>query len=175
MIKAFKIWISSLLCLGIFVTFIELVMPNSKFKKYIYSLVGIIAIITIISPIVNLYKNGDIESSVNKVISAMSKSISDNTIDTNNISTASQEELVKNQFIEKLKKDVSDKLTLKGIDVENVNISIDDQYNITKININIKKLNSKVATIDNVNSVVSYINEQYDIDYSKIYVTEKGG
>ena len=75
MVQTFKIWISSLLCLGIFVAFLELIIPKSKFKKYIYALIGILTVITIISPIVNMYKSNQVNSSIDQVTKAMSNSI----------------------------------------------------------------------------------------------------
>lgn len=174
MIQAFKVWISSLLCLGIFVTFLELIMPNSKFKKYIYALVGIITIITIVSPIVKLYKDKNLETSINDVTKAMSNDISNQNDVVSTAGTSDQQQLVKSQFIDSLKKDITSKLTLQGVNVDDVEIEIDSSYNITKLNINIKKLNPNIATIDTVNKVVDYINKEYDIDYSKIFVVEKG-
>lgn len=178
MIQTFKIWISALLCLGIFVTFLELIIPNSKFKKYIYVLIGIITVITIVSPLINAYKNDQISSSLNEVTKAMSNSFSESELPVDNSKVQSdQQQLVKQQFIDSIKKDVTDKLTLRGINVEDVKVIINDSndsYDIQKITITIKKIDSSKSSIDSVNKVVDYVNQEYDIEYSKIFVIEKG-
>lgn len=173
MIQTFKIWISSLLCLGIFVAFLELIIPKSKFKKYIYALVGILVVITIVSPIVNIYKSKDVSSSIDQVTKAMSSSIDQNQVSKTDVEQK-QQELVKSEFIESIKKDATDKLTLRGINVLNVDINLDDDYNISKMTITIQKIDTNKSSIASVNKVVNYINQEYDIDYSKIFVNEKG-
>ena len=69
MLENFKSYINTLLCLGIFIKILQLIIPKNKSRKYIYSLTGIIMIITVISPIVNLLKNEKIEAGINQVLS----------------------------------------------------------------------------------------------------------
>lgn len=173
MIDNFKIWISSLLCLGIFVTFLELVMPSSKLKKYIYSLVGIVAIITIVSPVVNFYKSGG-KFNFEKALETMSNNFSsESKIDTNDYSQTSNK-LIKDQFVVSIKNDLKEKLESKGVKVKEIEIDIDDVYNINKIGIKTYKLESEEENLNSINEIISYINKEYDIEYSKISVIESG-
>ena len=101
--------------------------------------------------------------------------------DENNIVSVNSEgldnkndELVKAQFIQNLKSDVMFKLAHKDIVVNNINIVVDDDYNVTKIELNIAKLDNEKTDLGSVNEVVGYINSEYDIDYSKISVVEEG-
>lgn len=66
------------------------------------------------------------------------------------------------------------KLAHKDIVVNNINIVVDDEYNVTKIELNIDKLDNEKTDLGSVNEVVGYINSEYDIDYSKISVVEEG-
>ena len=66
------------------------------------------------------------------------------------------------------------KLAHKDIVVNNINIIVDDEYNVTKIELNIAKLDNEKTDLGSVNEVVGYINSEYDIDYSKISVVEEG-
>ena len=84
------------------------------------------------------------------------------------------DELVTAQFIQNLKSDVMFKLAHKDIVVNNINIVVDDEYNVTKIELNIAKLDNEKTDLGSVNEVVGYINSEYDIDYSKISVVEEG-
>lgn len=174
MVDAFKNWISAILFIGIIVAFLQLIIPNSKFNKYIYSLIGIVMVITVISPIINMYANKGIEESLNEVIATISGKIEDNS-KVNNVSNENvQEELVKQEFVNTLKKDISAKLAQTGIDVEDVYVSLDGEYNITNIEIKIEKSSTDSDWLKSVNQTVEYINREYDIDYSKITVTERG-
>jgi len=172
MIETFKNWISALLCIGIFISILELILPKSKIKKYIYVLVGIVTTITIISPGINLLKRDDIAKSVSSVVDNFSEDVNINSntnIDDNN---KSKENIVKNEFIESLKKDIESNLTSSGVKVTEVYISLAENYDIQKVRVKTKSLTS--ASLNEVGKVVEYINNKYDIDYSKIEVIESG-
>ena len=172
MISIFKNWISSMLCIGIFITFIQLVIHRTNLKKYIYSLIGIVTVLTVVSPVINFFQNETVEDSVRAVLANIGDS-GGQEVNSEDIQQKS-EEMIKKQFIESLKKDVEDRLQEKNVSVNKINVLLSDEYDIQKIEVNIKKVNNMGATIDNVNEVVRYINSEYDIDYSKITVIEEG-
>lgn len=170
MIDLFKNFVNSLLCIGIFITFIKLIMPSGKVKKYIYSLIGIITIITIVSPFINFMQNVDVEESIKDVISNID--MSENTIDDK--AQTSTNSSVKDLFLDKLKTDITNKLSQNSITTDKIEIYIDDSYNIEKMEINIKNLRKTNSSLENVNKVVNYINQEYGIDYEKINIIEEG-
>src|SRR5574344_1773803 len=167
MIGIFKSWIIALLCLAILVVIVQLIIPKTNLRKYIYTLIGIITVITIISPVVDMLKKGNIQSSISEVLSKFSNN--SDTISVNSDGLESQKnQLIKIQFIQNVKSDVMLKLAEKNIVVNDINIVIDNDYNITKMEIKIAKIDNKNASINSVSQMISYINTQYDIDYSKI-------
>ena len=172
MVEIFKGWVSAMLCIGIFMSFIQLIIPKTNLKKYIYSLIGIVTIITVVSPVVNLLKNKNMEESVSQVIANIS---SDNVeeIDTQEY-TEKTEETIRQTFALNMKKDIQNKLEEKGIVVKTIDMFLTDQYNVEKLEICIDKINVKRTSLENVTDVVKYINEQYDLDFSKIQVIEEG-
>ena len=101
MIESFKLWINSMLCIGIFVLFIKLIIPNNNLKKYIYSLIGIITIVTVISPVMDLLNDDSIETSLNQVINNISEN--DTSIESANINKYQDlnNQAVKKGFIDK--------------------------------------------------------------------------
>ncbi len=173
MIDIFKNWVSAMLCLGIFVTFIQLIIPKTNLKKYIYSLIGIITVINLIAPAVNLLKNEKVEQGVSEVIADISETNNENIIDENEYSKKN-EEMVRKTFAENFKKDITYKLEQKGITVNTIDIFLTEQYNVEKIKINIQKIDTAKSSLSDVNNVVKYINEEYDIEYTKIEVVEEG-
>lgn len=171
-IEIFKGWISSMLCIGIFVAFIQLIMPKSNLKKYIYSLIGIVTIVTVISPIVNALNNDSVQTSVEQVLNNISGD--GNLVDEEGTKKLSEDN-VKKEFIQSIKNDIEQKLKEKNISVTNVNIIINEEnYDIDLIEVNIKKIDDSKSSLVSVSKVVDYLNEEYDIDYSKITVIEEG-
>ncbi|MDD3303732.1 MAG: stage III sporulation protein AF [Clostridia bacterium] len=172
MVDLFKNWISVLLCLGIFITIIKLVIPKNNLRKYIYSLIGIITIIALISPVINIFKNGDMQESLKTVLSNFDEQ------DTSQVDTEKynkvKENAVKESFTQSIKTDIKAKLEEKRIVVKKVEVFVSENYDIQKIEINIEKVNSDTADLSSVTQIVKYINEQYDIHYSKIEVIEEG-
>lgn len=173
MIEIFRNWIVAMLCLGILIVIVQLVIPKTNLRKYIYSLIGIVTVITIVSPIVDVLKTGNVSSSISTVLDSMSSNEDTITVNSDALQDK-QNELLKVQFIENLKSDVMFKLAHKDVVVNSINISVDDDYNITKIEVKIAKINVEKTSLNSVNEVIKYINSEYDIDYSKISVIEEG-
>lgn len=171
MLETFRNWINMLLGLGIFVTIIQLVMPKNNLKKYIYSLIGIITIITIVSPIIDILKSETMNDSIKEVISnidmdQMKEFNSEKYLNVN-------KDAVKESFVSSLKMDIKNKLLQNSIQIIKSEIFVDSDYNIEKIEINIKKIDENNSKLSSVTQVVKYINEQYDVDFSKIVVIEE--
>ena len=173
MVDIFKNWVSAMLCIGIMVTFIQLIIPKTNLKKYIYSLIGVITIITLIAPAIDLLKNNDVEESVSQVVANISNTDTNNEIDSQEY-TKKTEDAVRMDFAQNFKNDISYRLEEKGIITKTIDIFLTDQYNVEKIKINIQKIDKAKSSLADVNNVVKYINEQYDIEMSKIEVVEEG-
>lgn len=170
MIEIFRNWIVALLCLSILIVIIQLVIPKTNLRKYIYTLIGIITVITIISPVVDLLKKQDIKESIADVLSSFNTN--DATVSVNSYDLEEKKTgLVKVQFIDSIKQDIKDKLESKNITVKSINVSVDDNYDITKLEIKILKSKNGIVS---VNEIVKYLNNEYGIDYSKISIVEEG-
>ncbi len=169
MIEGLKLWINSMLCIGIFVLFIKLVIPKNNLKKYIYSMIGIITIITVISPITKFFKNNTIEESLNQVINNISDTSVSSKVENSNINKYQDlnNQAVKMGFIEKLKEDIITKLENKDVVVKDVEVSMNNEYEISKINIKIEKYSTSLKDSD---SVANFIKNEYDIDIDKVKV-----
>lgn len=171
MIDVFKSWISSMLCIGIFVTFITMIVPKNKTRKYIFSLIGVVTIFTLVSPVIKFINTDDLDSALSQVIENVSVFNSSDEYEIDKYKNLG-ENLVKKDFEKKLKEDIKAKLLLKNINVNDIEVFLTEEYNIEKIEVKIKKLVDG-TTIENVNKVVSYINSEYDINYSNISVIEE--
>lgn len=170
MLEIFRNWIVAMLCLAILIIIVQLILPKTNLRKYVYSLIGIITVITVISPVVDLLKNGNVENSISQILSNVEGNQDTISVNSDGLENT-KNELVKVQFVENLKSDIMFKLADKKVQVNDINIIIDDEYNITKVEIKIAK--NEDRNINNINEIVSYINSEYDIDYSKITITEE--
>ena len=148
----------------------KLFLPKNKIRKYVLSLMGVMSVIAILSPVIDVFKSGELERSIKSVISNIDAT-SVNNIDTKNISK-SQTDTVKQSFVNSIKADITNKLKDKGITVNKIEIFMSDNYDIEKLEINIKK-GTNGTSIDSVNTVVKYVKDEYKIEYSKIEVVEE--
>ena len=177
--ESLKNYVNTLLCLGIFVTMIQLVMPKNNLRKYIYSLTGIILVIAIISPVVNVLKNTNVETGISQVIASIDEYDKKNKeakvdIDLDKKYKINSDKMIENEMSKKIKEDIKSKLEGKNIKVKEITVYLEDDYNVKKIYINIDNLENENSDIKNVNEIIKYINEEYKIDYSKIEVVEEG-
>lgn len=169
MIEGIKLWINSMLCIGIFILFIKLVIPKNNLKKYIYSMIGIVTIITVISPIIKFFNNNTIEESLNQVINNISDASVSSNIENSNINKYQDlnNQAVKMGFIEKLKEDIISKLGSRDVVIKDLEVTMNNEYEISKINIKIEKYSTSLKDSD---SVAKFIKNEYDIDIDKIKV-----
>lgn len=155
-------WIVSILNLGIITAFIELIMPNNKNKKYIYILIGLLAIVTIIDPVISYVTNENFASALEESFEGFSVSASSDVV-------VSSDDIVKEQVLTSMKLDINEKFdnTLKD-----VYIIMTDEYETEKISIVLDE--KEEIDIDSLNEIVDSIILEYEIDYSKIEVIKEG-
>lgn len=169
MIELFKNWINTLLMLGIFITILQLVIPNTNLKKYVNSLIGIVVIVTIISPVYDIFKNGNLEENLNLVLANIDSVKPENTV---NVNDNIQNKLLVNSMQDKIKENIEEKLKNEDIVASNIRVDVSEKYEISSIEIifNEKLDNTKK---EKINKIVKNIKEEYEIEYSKISVLEE--
>ena len=160
MFNIVKGWISMILVIGIVFTLLRMIMPNTNLKKYIESVIGIVTIITIITPVLYYISNYNltekISENIEEILSRQEK--------TNNYDSYSQinNEEIKKEFVEKIQEDIKVKLKNKINQEPKVKVVVNDAYNIEKVEV---KLNGN-SSID----VRQYLSNEYDISTDKIEI-----
>lgn len=141
MINSISKWAGSIVITVIIVTILEMILPESKSKKYIKTIMGIYILFTIISPIINnvFGKEIDIES----LIETQNNNFS---LNSSSIQTSAS---IENIYISSLKKDISMKLKQKDYLMEDADFEIEknDESNygkIYQINLVIKKADNSL-------------------------------
>lgn len=114
----------------VFISFIELVMPDKKYKKYIKFILGLIFIIVLVEPLVEVFAGENF----------LSNSLFDNQIQMEKKSLQSQlsyydgkqKNLIKKQYDELLKKQVENLLSGHGYQVEKLELRV-SEGNMTEL------------------------------------------
>lgn len=148
MIEFFRSWVLNIVIIIILIVITEIIIPSDKFKKYVKFVTGLILMMIIINPIVEI---------TNKNYSLDALAIqSFNNFDKSELETKSKNvgNLQNNQILkiykEKLKKQVIDEISsIKRIDDVSVDLKIDEDTksktfgSILEMNLSINKIDEK--------------------------------
>lgn len=166
MIEGFNVWITSMIGMGILILLIQLIVPKSNLKKYIYSLIGVLSILVIVSPVLKILESDTVEQGVKQVLNEVSHMDSSYDVETNKLETLNQE-AVKLSFLQKLEQDMLQKLEQKGVKVKDLEVTLDDEYNIDKVSIEVDSYEGEILNEVGVKDVLK---TEYDIPISNINV-----
>lgn len=174
-------WAEQLIVALMIIIMIEMIIPNSSYRKYIKIILGLFIMYIIFSPIIKGdITNFDIEKEISNQIksSQISTETQKNTINYN--------KQIENAYKEKLKENLNDELKEKGYEAQNIEIDI--KYEEEKITTNKLKLKiskeDKSQTIkkikieeekeeipqEEIKNLKEQISNTYDIEISKILI-----
>lgn len=125
MIEGIKIWIKNIVMVIILVSFLEILMPEGKIKKYLNLIFGFIVMLIILNPIIDFLNNNDeLENEVFKISSELNKK--EYSFINSNIENKQMEQLAslyKNRIEEDIIYRVESKYDVK---VTKVNVELED-------------------------------------------------
>ena len=138
MINFLSNWIEQITLSIIIVSIFELILPKGNLKKYIKVVMGLYILFNIISPFVKKDFSFELE---NVIENSKSKTVS-----TEEVNQTSMDTRLKQICKEELEKDITKKVEEQGYVVENCNIDIkiEEETNIEKITLKVKKLNEEI-------------------------------
>ncbi|RKD27879.1 stage III sporulation protein AF [Caminicella sporogenes DSM 14501] len=118
-------WIRNIVSVMIFVSFIEILMPEGKMKKYLNLILGFLVMIVIINPIINLLNSKDVlEKEYFKISALLSEEECKMTV--KNIESLQREQLI-NIYKSKLKDDIKTRIERKySVKVLNVDMDLEE-------------------------------------------------
>ena len=200
MVEWIKTWVISICSAVIFITAVELILPDNKMDRYVKFVMGLILIAVIMNPIVKIFSNKlDMASFINKA---------NNYIDSKSVDTSikrykqGDKENTLNTFKTNLENTTTKMLTEKFPD-NGYSVKVDASYssaisenaNSSNIVINdlkiyvknkgvekINKVDINVKAVSNDNEswandkvaidIKNYLNDELKVDKSNIYVSE---
>ena len=126
MIEFLKTWVNQIIVAVIISTIIEMILPNVNNKKYIKMIIGLYVLFTIIQPIITKLTGESLNISdfnYQKYFDQDILETSSNDFEDNN------SKLIKQAYIDNIKKDIITKINQKGYKVESCSIGILDDEN----------------------------------------------
>ena len=152
MIKNINLWMQNLVVIVILATIFEMILPNGNNKKYIKTIIGIIILFNIVSPLTNKILENGFNTNINNYFSTNSYENINSDILKNNNSN------IESIYSENLKNDIKVKLKQKGFYVKNLELKIkvneeNTNAEITKINLEIYRDNIEKDYTDESNSI----------------------
>lgn len=173
MIPFLRTWILNIATVIIFVTLLELLLPNSNMKKYIKMIVGLLVMLVILNPVLELI-NGkvNIEYEVLKTSAYMDKGTMTANID--RVEEMQDQQMIQ-LYKEKIERYIKDRIEFSNhVKVINIYSEIEknkeskDFGNITKLNLVLSNVMEKdTEGIKPVSNILIDISKDKETTYSK--------
>lgn len=164
MINFLSSWAEQVILAVIIATILELILPNSKNKKYVQMVIGVYVLFNIISPIIkNKEKLVFSEMDLDKYITTSTK-----------VEQSSMDARLEKIYLDELENNIKSKFKNAGIEI--IKCTIDAELDTTKKNAGIHSIDVKVKNVDDeqkISKIKQEIIEEYEISEDKIKIIIK--
>lgn len=164
MISFLSSWAEQVILAVIIATILELILPNSKNKKYVQMVIGVYVLFNIISPIIkNKEKLVFSEIDLDKYITTSTK-----------VEQSSMDARLEKIYLDELENNIKSKFKNAGIEI--IKCTIDAELDTTKKNAGIHSIDVKVKNVDDekkISKIKQEIIEEYEISEEKIKIIIK--
>lgn len=164
MISFLSSWAEQVILAVIIATILELILPNSKNKKYVQMVIGVYVLFNIISPIIkNKEKLVFSEVDLDKYITTSTK-----------VEQSSMDARLEKIYLDELENNIKSKFKNAGIEI--IKCTIDAELDTTKKNAGIHSIDVKVKNVDDekkISKIKQEIIEEYEISEDKIKIIIK--
>ena len=164
MINFLSSWAEQVVLAVIIATILELILPNSKNKKYVQMVIGVYVLFNIISPIIkNKEKLVFSEIDLDKYITTSTK-----------VEQSSMDARLEKIYLDELENNIKSKF--KNVGIEIIKCTIDAELDTTKKNAGIHSIDVKVKNVDDekkISKIKQEIIEEYEISEDKIKIIIK--
>lgn len=164
MISFLSSWAEQVILAVIIATILELILPNSKNKKYVQMVIGVYVLFNIISPIIkNKEKLVFSEIDLDKYITTSTK-----------VEQSSMDARLEKIYLDELENNIKSKFKNAGIEI--IKCTIDAELDATKKNAGIHSIDVKVKNVDDekkISKIKQEIIEEYEISEDKVKIIIK--
>jgi len=158
-------WIQGIIIAVIIGAIIEMILPEGNSKKYIKVVIGVYIMFSVVSPVIskisgNEFKVSDKFDLEKYVEVSASESKQDLQI--------SQDEQIKQLYIDTLKKENKEKIKTKGHNTKNIEIDVnnDENYSINSVTISLtekEETNNEIEIVNEIKIEIAQIRSQISV------------
>ena len=165
-------WIQGIIIAVIISTIIEMILPQGNCKKYIKVVIGVYILFTIVSPVITKLSGNNF--SLSNIID-LDEYVQASSSNTQEELELSQEEQIKNIYIDSLKGDMTEKIKSKGYEIISIDLEIadDEQYTLKQIDLSLQKLEEE-ENQNQEQSNNSIVNPIASVNEVEVRVENKG-
>lgn len=171
---AIRSFIEQIIYLAIVAIIIELILPKGNTKKYVYVILSLFILLNIVSPVINIIRDIDMQDIYNNILENISASAKYNNDDTVAVFAEFKNEKITNELKQQMTKDIENILNNMNITVNNIDIKLKDNYEFKSLEVHIDNLdylgeNRHKKIVD----IITTLEEEYDIPTNSIIITEE--
>lgn len=167
-------FIEQIIYLAIVAIIIELILPKGNTKKYIYSILSLFLLLNIISPVINIIREIDIQEIYNNIFSNISVAANHNKNSTIAVFSEYKDNKITNELKEEMLKNIKDKLNDINVKVNKIDIKLNENYEYKSLEVYINSLdylgeNRHQKIVD----IISMLEKEYGLPSNSISITEE--
>ncbi len=159
-----KEYITTLIYVSVFSILLELIVPENKLKKYISTIVSLVILVLVITPLINVVKEENILEVLAGKVDEMNFNITNDSREYD-VDLYNNEDLtstVKN----KIEEDIYDNCKEQDFNVAMVDVGLTNEYLITDVNIYVNNL----SNVDDAREIIRYVTETYNLKKNYINI-----
>lgn len=171
---AIRSFIEQIIYLTIVSIIIELILPKGNTKKYVYCILSLFLLLNIVSPVINIIRDVDMQEICDNVLSKISDNTNYNEDDTVAVFAEYKSERITNELKKEMLKDIENKLDNLNVKINDINIKLNDNYEFKTLEVYIENLdclgekkNKKIADI------ITLLEKEYGLPSNSIVITEE--
>lgn len=173
--EAVKEFVNQIIYITIVAIIIELILPKGNTKKYVYIILSLFILLNVISPVVNIIKDADMQTVYDNVLAA----ISGNEVENNNMDIAVFSEYKNEKITENLKKELSKEiermLNNMNVKLKDLDLTLTDEYTFESLEITIGNLDYLGESKDKkILDIITMLENEYEISNNVIEIIEEG-
>ena len=170
-----RAFIEQIIYISIVAIIIELILPKGNTKKYVYVILSLFILLNIVSPVINIINDIDMQTVFDDVLETISTN-------TQNVDTISIKEFaaykntkVTEDLKNSLSKEIKNKLSSINVKFKDLQIVLNDNYEFEELKVEIgtlDHLNDK--KIEKISDIITMIGKEYELDENKVTIIEEG-
>lgn len=173
--SAIRSFIELVIYVAIVAIIIELIMPKGNTKKYVYIILSLFILLNIVSPVINIIRDADMQGIFDNVLETMSTNTE--YAGRNNIVEFSEYKNIKvTEDLEKdMLKDIKMNLSSLNVDFKDLDILLDEDLAFEELKVQIGNLDHLGdKKIQKISDIIEMISKEYNISENSIRIIEEG-